>query len=297
MMWRPYSLSMMKVKLAKYSLGALAATGLILASGCPEKPIISPTPTPSPFVSPTPTPQSTTDPLGPLAVVELANGNLVSDSFKLEFGPGSKGIKLEVVDPNEFGPGSKGPRTEFGPGTKGPKNLEFNVQLPQGLTSSSLPGFSVQQLAVGGGLFLNQLQVEFIRDNQLYATASILPRRPELNVEARFHPGEYSIKVIAQTVKGPLTMSWSQVEVLRDFDTALKVEVFANPDGVAKPEDLDVEILTQNRQAPDDPPEASPSPAATETPVPTDTPDPYPTGGDNLTPPIVSTSSPSSGTP
>ncbi|PKL77140.1 MAG: hypothetical protein CVV27_06675 [Candidatus Melainabacteria bacterium HGW-Melainabacteria-1] len=261
------------MKKAKLTLTALAAS--LVLSACPPDPVLTPPiPTSSPEQTPTPTPTPSPS-LGPLALIELANGNIVSDSFKLEFGPGSKGVKLE------FGPGTKGPRTEFGPGSKGPKNLEFNVTLPEGLTNPDIAPFSVSQLAIGGALFLNQLQVEIIRDNQLYATASIKPRRQRFeNIEARFHPGSYSIQVVAQTVKGPLTMSWSRIEVLQNYDAELKIEVFADPNGVTKPEDLDVEILTQNRKPPNDPPgavatlspEVSPEPSETSSPSPSPSP-------------------------
>ncbi|MEZ0372002.1 MAG: hypothetical protein ACAI44_23125 [Candidatus Sericytochromatia bacterium] len=268
----------------KLTLSSLTAACLLLAACIkPIDPVPYPTPYPTP--SDTPTPTATPDPsLGPLQVVELANGNLVSDSFKLEFGPGSKGVKLE------FGPGSKGTKLEFGPGTKGPKNMEFNIELPQALTNPEIEPFAVAQLAVGGALFLNQLKVEFIRDNQLYATASILPRRQTLEVDAKFHPGSYAIQVVAQTVKGPLQMSWSKLEILPDYKASLKVEVFADPNKTTKPEDLDVEILTQNRDeklvlvesspspgespAPDPAESASPSPQTSSEPSPVPSPEP-----------------------
>lgn len=228
---------------------AALSLGCLLLTACPGKdpgvitpyptPIQTPTPTPTPTLTPLPTPNPTP---GALNVIELANGNLVSDSFKLDFGPGSKGVKLE------FGPGSKGAKTEFGPGTKGPKNIEFNVSLPANLTNPNLAPFSVAQLGIGGGAFLNQLKVEFIRTNQLYATASILPRRESLEVEAKFHPGVYSVQVVAQTANGPLTMSYSRFEVLPDYKAAFKVEVFSDKANAVKPEDLDVEILSQSRQ-------------------------------------------------
>lgn len=230
---------------------AALSLGCFLLTACPKEPGPTPYPTPieTPPASPTPTPVPTGTPLptpnptlGDLNVVELANGNLVSDSFKLDFGPGSKGVKLE------FGPGSKGAKTEFGPGTKGPKNIEFNISLPASLTNPNLAPFSVAQLGIGGGAFLNQLKVEFIRANQLYATASILPRRESLEVEAKFHPGIYSVQVVAQTANGPLTMSYSRFEVLPDYKAAFKVEVFSDKANAVKPEDLDVEILSQSRQ-------------------------------------------------
>ncbi len=263
-------------------LAPLAACCLLL-SACPAKepmnpfpnPIVTPTPTPTPLA--TPSAVSSPGPLGPLQVLELANGDLVSDSFKLEFGPGSKGIKLEFgpgtkgPDGLEFGPGSKGPRTEFGPGTKGPQNLDFDITMPAGLTSTAVQPFSVQQMSVATP-FLTQLKIEFIRENQLYATATVLPRRPEIKLDARFHPGTYTIRVLAQTGVGALLMSWSRIEVLPDFDTELKVSVFADPRKVFKPEDLDVEILSRNKVASDTDSPLISSPATSISPQPTPSP-------------------------
>lgn len=236
-------------------------------TACPflsPEPISSPTPEPlsspsvetyptvEPTILVTPTPTVTasgsgglgglgggsSNPLPPLQVTELDNGDLISDSFKLNFGPGSKNVKLD------FGPGSKPVSLEFGPGSKGPQNLDFRIDFPSVLTNPNLDAFSLQQLGIGGAL-LNQLNLEIIRDNLLYATAEALPRRSEIEVPARFHPGTYSVSVVAQTVNGPLQMSWSKFEVLPDFNAELKVSVFGEAN--AKPEDLDIEVLSRNR--------------------------------------------------
>ncbi|MGV3525121.1 MAG: hypothetical protein ACO1RX_12895 [Candidatus Sericytochromatia bacterium] len=243
------------MKIRSYTLLAL----IPLLTACPNESVLVPYPTPSSGFTatptPTPTPWVTPEPEPSLLTpIELANGDLVSENFKLEFGPGSKGIKLD------FGPGTKGPRTEFGPGTKGPKNLTFDIEFPDGLVNPALMPFSVQQLAVGGP-YLNQLKVEFVRDNQLYATASVLPREDEVGVSAPFHPGTYSIAVVAQTVQGPLTMSWRQIEILPDYDAELRIEIFG--DNGVKPEDLDIEVLSKNRiERPEPSPTPEPSPEA-----------------------------------
>ncbi len=231
----------------------LAATGLalslLLLSACPREvlivkppaPFTTPTPGPSPLAptaTPTPTPLITPPPLPPLDVLELANGDLVSDSFKLEFGPGSKGVKLE------FGPGTKGPTTEFGPGTKGPQNLTFNLNFPDPLTNPGLMPFKIQQSALAGG-FLSTLTLEIVRNNLLYATATAQPLRNAFQIPARFHPGSYTISAVAQTSSGPLRVSWNQFTVLPEFNAELKVAVFAQ--NTTRPEDLDIEILSRNR--------------------------------------------------
>lgn len=283
------------------------ATVCLLLTGCPPQNNVLPTSTPSAISTPVPTPTPITNtspgPLGPLQVLELPSGDLVSDSFKLEFGPGSKGIKLEFgpgtkgPDGLDFGPGTKGPRLEFGPGTKGPQNMDFNITLPEGLTSPAVEPFSVQQVSAIAP-FLTELSIEFIRDNQVYATATVLPRRPLLNLDARFHPGIYSIRVIAKTGAGPLQMSWSRVEVLPDFDTELKVSVFADPTKTVKPEDLDVEILTRNQVKSDTKvtliggPSPSPTPIETPSPVVSPSPTPSQTPFSSFTPIPSPSSSP-----
>lgn len=205
----------------------------------PPPPDGTPSPIPTASISPVPTVTPTpTAPPSPFQITELENGDLVSDSFKLEFGPGSKGIKLD------FGPGTKGPELEFGPGTKGPQNLTFNIGFPNPLTNPNLQPFQVKQLGLGGGL-LNQLSLEIVRENLLYAKATVLPLRNNIEVPSRFHPGDYSVSVVANTATGPLRMSWSQFKVLAEYNAELKVSVFG--ENVAKPEDLDVEIVSRNR--------------------------------------------------
>ena len=66
-----------------------------------------------------------------------------------------------------------------------------------------------------------------------------------MSVPARFHPGVYTIAVVAQTKDGPRQMSWSKMEILPEYNAELKVSVFGAAN--TKPEDLDVEILSRNR--------------------------------------------------
>lgn len=222
----------------------------LLLSACPAKqpdifpspvpsdspsPQISPTPFVTPIPAPTPQPSSS---LPPLEVIELPDGNLVSDSFQLTFGPGSKGVSLD------FGPGTKGPELDFGPGSKGPQNLTFQVAFAPALTDPNLSPFQVQQL-MGAGTMLSRLELEIIRSNLVYAKAEVLPRRSEISVPARFHPGSYSIAVVAQTPVGPRQLSWNQLEILPEFNAELRVAMYGD-EGV-KPEDLDVEVLSRNR--------------------------------------------------
>jgi len=221
----------------------------LLLAACPKhpEPVYTP-PTPSPIFTPSPSftssptpvnsPSSGPTPLPPLQLTELPDGNLISDSFRLEFGPGSKGVKLE------FGPGTKGPELEFGPGTKGPQNLELQLEFPDLLVNTGLQGFQLQQQALAG-VALSQLNLEIVRDNQLYATAKALPRRSKMTIPARFHPGTYSISVLTETASGTRHLSWNQLEILPEFNAQLKVAVYA--DSGLRPEDFDIELVSRNR--------------------------------------------------
>lgn len=245
-----------------YRRSLFATLALSLLTGCifmgPE-PDVLPVPegTATPFTEPTPTPfssegqvstpapvsstsssvASSEDALPPLKWVTLENGDILSDSFKLNFGPGSKGF--------EFSPGSKG--FDFGPGSKGfqGQNLRFDIRYPSTLTNTSLRPFTVQQSALEafGGPRVQELVIEFIRDNQLYATATALPRRPVIEVPASFIPGEYQLSVILKTATQSQTLSWQRLTLTDNAQTVLRVDVFGNSD--TRPEDLDVGVLTK----------------------------------------------------
>lgn len=233
----------------------LASLALSLLTACPATtplpPIdVVPTPTvvPTPEVTPTPTPTplaaiQTRAALEPLRWVQLENGDIVSDSFKINFGPGSKGF--------EFGPGSKG--FEFGPGSKGfnALNLRFDIRYPEALTDPSLAPFRVQQSAVQafGGPKIEEVVIEFIRDNQLYATATALPRRPVIEVPASFAPGDYQLSVLLKTATQSQQLSWQRLTLTDNAQTVLRVDVFGNRE--TRPEDLDVGVLTKSEPLPE----------------------------------------------
>lgn len=228
----------------------LAASALLLLSACPATPpTINPTitPSPSPFGAASPLPAESATPatysqpistsLAPFRWFTLENGDIISDSFKLNFGPGSKGF--------EFAPGSKG--FEFGPGSKGfnALNLRFDIRYPEILTNPSLPPFKVQQSALEafGGPKVQELIIEFARDNQLYATATALPLRPLIEVPASFAPGEYQLSVLLKTATHTQQLSWQKVTVSSTAQTVLRIDVFGDTD--TRPEDLDVGVLTK----------------------------------------------------
>lgn len=197
---------------------------------------------PKPESSPSPATASTqatqTRPvLAPFRWFTLENGDIISDSFKLNFGPGSKGF--------EFAPGSKG--FDFGPGSKGfnALNLRFDIRYPETLTNPNLPPFKVQQSALEafGGPKIQELVIEFIRDNTVYATATTIPLRPIIQVPASFAPGEYQLSVLLKTPTHTQQLSWQEITVSSTAQTVLRVDVYG--DTQTRPEDLDVGVLTK----------------------------------------------------
>jgi hypothetical protein len=231
----------------------LSASALLLLSACPRPaPLIDePTkwkfspddtykdtsPSPSPSLETAQEQKITSSTLAPFRWVTLDNGDIISDSFKLNFGPGSKGF--------EFAPGSKG--FDFGPGSKGfnALNLRFDIRYPETLTNPSLPPFKVQQSALEafGGPKIQELVIEFIRDNELYATATTIPLRPVIQVPASFTPGKYQLSVMLKTATHTQQLSWQQITVSSTAQTVLRVDIFGNTQ--TRPEDLDVGVLTK----------------------------------------------------
>lgn len=229
----------------------IASLALSLLSACPtESPEILPTPemtveptvSPTPSITPTPLAAAqTVATLEPLKWVRLENGDIVSDSFKLNFGPGSKGF--------DFGPGSKG--FEFGPGSKGfnALNLRFDIRYPEILTDPSLAPFTVQQSALAfGGPKIQEVVIEFIRDNQVYATATAIPRRSIIEVPASFAPGDYQLSVLLKTATHTQQLSWQRLTLTDSRQTVLRVDVYGDTD--TRPEDLDVGVLTRTEPLP-----------------------------------------------
>lgn len=228
----------------------LCSIALLFLSACPSPlptldgkpeelyPSLRNTPPPKESPSPEAVPAPSNPPaLAPFRWVTLENGDILSDSFKLNFGPGSKGF--------EFAPGSKG--FDFGPGSKGfnALNLSFDIRYPDLLTNPALPPFTIQQSAVEafGGPKIKELVVEFIRDNQVYATATTIPLRPIIQVPASFAPGEYQLSVLLKTETRTQQLSWQKVTITSTAQTVLRIHVFG--DMQTRPEDLDVGVLTK----------------------------------------------------
>jgi len=262
----------------------LGCCSWVLLTGCPQTPNpinIYPTPysTPSDPITPTPygypTPESTPEPVltpspeptpipqpqrTPFPLTQLT-AQLTGDYYQMQFGPGSKGLE-----------------TTFGPGSKGLENLVIFVNFQQNLIRKDLPSFKTQQFS--GPPLIERLRVELVRDNQLYAAATVLPALPIVTFGSRIHPGRYSVFTLIESKNtSPVMLSWNQIEVTETTGTKLRIDVFA---GGQKPEDLDVAVLTGKLSASEAKPaqettpipETTPSPGASPTPSPTPSPVP-----------------------
>jgi hypothetical protein len=222
-----------------------------------ETPIIAPTiePTVAPTPEPTPTPTASPMPVFPedqdRALAALFSTNVNAPFYRLEFGPGSKGLEQRFGPGSKglenlkqlFGPGSKGLeelKTRFGPGSKGFENLRFSINFSDLLVRPDIQSFSTQQVRTQ----VERLRVELVYENLLYATATVLPSASSVTFATTVLPGRYSISVFAEGNFPPLQVSWQQLEVLPDYTAELRVALVAN---TTRPEDLDVEVLTRNR--------------------------------------------------
>jgi hypothetical protein len=246
------------------SLGLLSACPWPIAAPLPEAtptPLSQPTasPTPEPIATPvnstsaSPTPQRTPFPLETVLPEDRVNG----DFFTLEFGPGSKGLET-----TPFGPGSKGLEQRFGPGSKGLENLRFDVNFQETLVRSGLAPFNTKQF--GGRPLIQRLRIELVRDNQLYAVATVLPALPLVHFGARVHPGRYSMFTVTESDNAPpVQISWSQVEITETEGTQVRIGVYSSGQ---KPEDLDIELLTRKIPLPTESPSVEPTPSPTATP-------------------------------
>jgi hypothetical protein len=251
---------------------ALLLTLLLSLTACPDGVQQPPVPTPipeetppTPTVTPTPepisepTPEPTPTPIAaPVfredqdsALTALFSTNVTASFYRLEFGPGSKGLE-ERFGPGSkglenikqlFGPGSKGLeelKTRFGPGSKGFENLRFSIKFSDLLVRPDISSFTTQQTRTQ----VERLRVELVYENLLYATATVLPSAASVSFATTVLPGRYSISVFAEGNFPPLQVSWQQLEVLPDYTAELRVALVANS---TRPEDLDVEVLTRNR--------------------------------------------------
>jgi len=181
-----------------------------------------PLPTASPFVSSPPQPTPTALPFGldPSAVV----ASQVSPFALFQFGPGSKGLE-----------------TRFGPGSKGLNNLVFYINFQSQLVRKELETFQTRQLS--GLPLIEKLRIELVRENQLYAQATVLPALPLVTFSSRIHPGRYSLRTLIENQKAaPLLLSWRALEITETMGNRVRIDVFA---GGQKPEDLDVSVQSQ----------------------------------------------------
>jgi hypothetical protein len=202
------------------------ATVLII-SGCPVQdpgPGSTPLPTQSPSLTPIPV---------------ISTAPILGDYYKIEFGPGSKGVST-------FGPGSKGV-SEFGPGSKGVSNLRFNVNIPSTLVRNDLSfnaqnvkNFSVKQ-AGSGPLQLGNLTIIIQKDNKPFVRTTLLPVNQQIifTLFTDLPPGTYSLFVMAENNFEPL-----QTADLIKLESNLEVKIVLY-DKDLKRENLDIAIRTK----------------------------------------------------
>ena len=158
---------------------------------------------------PTPTPIIIPTPIIPTPVALPAYSN-----YKLDFGPGSKGPDVS------------------------PDNLSFIINLPDNLVRSDLTGFKIQSVK------MDKLVLNLIKDNQTVITATVLPTQGSILFTTGAPLGLYKIEAQLEG-SSKLAMSGSLVEVKKDYNSEVKVNLYQKESGDNK-DDIDIEILTRN---------------------------------------------------
>lgn len=193
----------------------------MIISGCPDRtnPVTTPTPTPGQSVTVTPIPVSTT--------------SIIGDYYKIEFGPGSKGVST-------FGPGSKGV-SEFGPGSKGISNLRFNVNIPPELVRKELSFNAKAVVTANAPLQLSNLILQLQKDNKVFVKTTLLPVGQQIifTLFTDLPPGSYNLFVMAENNFEPL-----QVADLVKLESNLEVKIVLY-DRALDREHLDIAIRTK----------------------------------------------------
>jgi hypothetical protein len=209
----------------------------IVIAGCPKIPE-----PPIPTITPTPSSSFT-----PLPIVTQAP--IIGDIFKVEFGPGSKGVSTFAFGPgskgiNEFGPGSKGV-SEFGPGSKGVSNLRFNINIPPTLVRSELSfntnSFKTKAVA-GGPLQLGNLLIYIKKEDKTILKTTLLPAQEQIILTLFSHdiePGTYNLLVLAEN-----NFETLQAADLVKLESNLEVKIVLY-DKDQKRENLDIAIRTK----------------------------------------------------
>ncbi|MBC7473328.1 MAG: hypothetical protein H7263_03480 [Candidatus Sericytochromatia bacterium] len=192
---------------------------MCLLSSCKDDniTIITPSPISSNF---TPLPIPSTSPI------------IIDNFFRVEFGPGSKGI-------NNFGPGSKG-INEFGPGTKGISNLRFNINFPDNLIRQDINSFTTKSID-NQQLKIENLKMSLQKSGQLIANIEVLPKSNNIifRLDTNIEPGEYDL--IAITNNNYQKLEYATLVKL-ESNLQIKVVLYAKD---LKREDLDIAIRTE----------------------------------------------------
>lgn len=192
-------------------------------------------------VKPTPTP-----PVSSIDPVIITPVNIISDSFyKVEFGPGSKGVSN--LGPgskgvSNLGPGSKGVN-EFGPGSKGVSNLKFSINFDSTLIRSDISSFSTKSTPV----YVNDLILTLEKDDVKIADINVIPKasKVEFTIDTNIKPDIYNLKAYVKNNSEPLYM-YSKVELKSNLE--VKVVLYSKDQ---TRENLDIAIRTKSIPAPE----------------------------------------------
>lgn len=198
----------------------------IFISACPfDNSQIMPTPTPSVMSS---------DP------ITLTPVNIITDDlFKVEFGPGSKGVSN--LGPgskgvSNLGPGSKG-INELGPGSKGVNNLRFSFNFDSTLIRPELSTFTTK----GTTIYVSDLILTLEKEGIKIADINVIPKssKVEFTIDTNIKPDIYDLKAYVKNNADPLYM-YSKIELKSNLE--VKIVLYSKDQ---TRENLDIAIRTK----------------------------------------------------
>ena len=186
-------------------------------------------------IKPTPFPTAvSSDP------ITLTPVNIISDDlFKVEFGPGSKGVSN--LGPgskgvSNLGPGSKG-INELGPGSKGVNNLRFSFNFDSTLIRSDISSFTTKSTPV----YISDLILSLEKDDIKIADINVIPKasKVEFTIDTNIKPDIYNLKAYVKNNAEPLYM-YSKLELKSNLE--VKVVLYSKDQ---TRENLDIAIRTK----------------------------------------------------
>jgi len=181
-------------------------------------------------IQPTPVPNAT-----PSIDSSITNYLVVEDTYKIDFGPSSKGIL-------SFGPSSKGVSL-FGPSSKGITNFNIDVNLPDTIVRNDLATFKTA--SVSDLLNIDYFVIQVIKGNETLAEIKVLPTQKNIKIGMSAEPSLYKINVIAKGNFEGFEMSGALINVKQDYASDINVNLYAKISSKAM---LDIEVSARNRQ-------------------------------------------------